>query len=353
MCDIILSDTSWRTCKALVGQSFYNGVGIAKDVPRDSLSNFEIELYCLQENQRLIDYDREPDATLPGNLKLVREGILQRTEPGINYIKTYPNEVEEPFSIYQDFALTLIGVDTEDASEQFLTVDCVEGLCDIELADTSFSTCIENIPGDRYLGGLAKATDVPQDSLSNFGLPLYCASNFGVVNYTEPVAILKGGFVFLQPGIIKRTGTGFTYYNAFKGAGSDSALATTGSSFYSGFRKDTGGARFLSMSCQKSVCEVILRSNIEPACIGPSGGLPFLNGLAINKNVPEDSLDGFEIGLYCVPPPKGTGAEIDYETQKPILTINVSIAPGDQRGIIRLGENDNEEIILFKLSAGE
>ena len=78
-----------------------------------------------------------------------------------------------------------------------------------------------------------------------------------------------------------------------------------------------------------------------------------MNGLALNKNVPEDSLDDFEIELYCVPPPPGAGAEIDYDTQKPIVTINVSITPGDQRGIIRLVEDDNEEIILFKLSAGE
>ena len=77
----------------------------------------------------------------------------------------------------------------------------------------------------------------------------------------------------------------------------------------------------------------------------------FLNGLAINKNVPQDSLDDFEIGLYCVPP--GAGAVIDYNTQQPISTINASIAPGEQRGIILLVEDDDEESTLFKLSAGE
>ena len=67
------------------------------------------------------------------------------------------------------------------------------------------STCVEAIPGDRYLGGLAKATDVPQDSLDNFDLPLYCVSNpaEGIIDFSEPVAILEGGFVFLEGGIIK------------------------------------------------------------------------------------------------------------------------------------------------------
>ena len=204
-CDITLRDTSWSSCKALVGQSFYNGVGIAKDVPRDSLSNFDIELYCLEDDERVIDYNREPDATLTGNLKLARDGIIQRTGPGYTYIRNAPNEVEEPFSVYQDFALTLDGLDTEDGSTQVLQILCQRGLCDIELGDSSFSTCIENIPGDIYLGGLAKATGVPQDSLHDFELPLYCASNFFEgIDYNNATEILEGNLVFLEPGIVKR-----------------------------------------------------------------------------------------------------------------------------------------------------
>ena len=360
MCDITLEDTSWSICRALVGQSFYNGLGIAKGVPRESLSDFDIELYCLREDERVIDYDREPDATLTGNLAHVREGIIQRTGPGYTYIRSTPNEVEEPFSVYQDFALSLDGVDTEDGSRQLIEIVCKSGLCDVELADTSFSTCIENIPSDIYLGGLAKATDVPQDSLYDFELPLYCASDSDLIqgiDYNNATATLKGGFVFLQPGIIERTGPGFTYYNLFNGAGDDRALAlpTAGSRYYQGYRYDTGGARFLWALCENKnkKCEVILYSLIEPLCIGPSGGLPFYNGVAFNSSVPEDSLDGFEIGLYCVPPPPGTGAVIDYNTQQPILTIKASVTPSDQSGIIRLVQDDNEEINLFKLSAGE
>ena len=194
-CDITLSDTSWSTCKDLVGgQSFFQGVGVANNVPRDSLSDFDIKLYCLEADERVIDYDRQPNQILPGNLVLVQDGILQRPDPGITYLKFAPNEVEKPFSVYEDIALSLVGTDTEDGSIQFLNIDCEKGLCDIELTDTSFSTCIENIPGDTYLGGLARATNVPQNSLHDFKLPLYCASAFGEgIDYTKPpAAILKG-----------------------------------------------------------------------------------------------------------------------------------------------------------------
>ena len=352
-CDITLRDSSWSSCKASTGQSFNNGVGIAKGVPRGSLSDFDIELYCLEED-RSIDYDREPDATLQGNLAHVRDGII-RTGPGTNYIKSSPNEVEEPFSVYQDFALTLTGLDTEDGSEQFLEILCEGGLCDVELTDTYFSTCVEAIPGDRYLGGLAKAAGVPQDSLYDFNLPLYCASDLiQGIDYSAPAATLKGNLVFPQPGNVKRIGPGFMYYNLFKGTGDDRALAlpTAGSSLYQGYRQDTGGLKLLSTSCQNKNCEVILFSVIEPLCIGPSGGRLFLNAVAINKNVPQDSLDNFEIGLYCVPP--GAGAVIDYNTQEPILTMNASITPGDRSGTIRLVQNPEiYDDILFKLSAGE
>ncbi len=352
-CDIILSDTSWSGCKGLVSQSFYQGAGIAKVVPRDSLSNFNIKSYCLKDDERVVDYEK-PHQLLSGNLTLVRDGILQRTGtgPGIKYIKIGPNEVEEPFSVYKDIALQLIGLDTEDASTQILTLDCKGGLCDVELGDTSFSTCIKDIPGDRYLGGLARATAVPQNSLHNFDLPLYCTSDLSKgINYTAPAATLKGNLIFYEGGIVQRTATGVNYVNVFNGVGDENALTTNGSSFYQGFRYDNGGAKFLSFSCQNKNCEVIIFSSIEPACIALSGGRLFLNGVATNKTVPQDSLDNFEIELYCLP--QGPGAAIDYDTQDPISTIKASITPSDKRGIIRLVEDDNEDNILFKLSSGE
>ena len=38
------------------------------------------------------------------------------------------------------------------------------GLCDITIKDSSFSTCIEKLGTQRYLGGVAKADQVPQVS---------------------------------------------------------------------------------------------------------------------------------------------------------------------------------------------
>ena len=201
-CDIILEELSFSACKALVGQSFFQGIGVAKNIPRDSLDSFDIKLYCLEEDELNIDYDREPDEFLTGNLTRVRHGILQRTGPGITYLKQYPKEVKDAFSVYEDITLSFRGTDTEDGSHQVLQLVCQGGLCDITLADTSFGTCIDNIPGDLYLGGLAKAEGVPQDSLHNFDLKLFCTSEFGgEIDYSEHVALLKGDLIFLQNGI--------------------------------------------------------------------------------------------------------------------------------------------------------
>ncbi len=336
-CDLSLDGISFIYCKDLLGQSFFNGVAIAKNVPRESLDKVDFELYCLSKEERAIDYDREPDRIVAGELALVRHGIIQRgIGPGIKYMKIGPNQVEDAFSVYEDFSLRLFGKDTKDGSNQFLFLDCKNGVCDIELADTSFSRCIENIPGDIYLGGLAKAEGVPQSSLHDFELPLYCASNFFEgIDYSEPVSLLKGGMSFLQgTGIAYRTGPGFMYVNAFKGA--NASALTIGSKFYQGFRSDSGGSKTLWILCNEGSCEVIIYSFLETRCVGD--GRLFFNGVAFNSTVPEGSLDNFDIGLFCVP--SGPGAEINYDTQQPISTIKASITSGDQRGAVRLVEDD-------------
>lgn len=310
------------------------------------MDKFDIELYCLKKDERDIDYDREPDQILTGDLALVRDGILRRTGPGFRYAKTAPTENEEGFSVYKDFTQRLFGSDTEDGSIQSIGLVCKEGLCDIELGDSSFGTCIENIPGDTYLGGLATARGVPQDSLHDFELELFCfLGGPEGIDYTTPVARLKGNLVFLQDGIVQRTALGFKYFNGFRGG---ARALTTGSNFYEGFRYDTGGEKDIRMLCQNGMCEVIIWSSIHPSCIGPSGGRAFLNGVAFNSAVPEESLEDFEIGLFCVPP--GDGAEIDYETQNPITTLKASITSGDQSGTVHLIEDD-VVYDLYKLSA--
>ena len=81
---------------------------------------------------------------------------------------------------------------------QVLTLDCKRGRCDITLQDSSFLTCIKQLGLQRYLGGLALARDVPQDSLYDFDFELFCASNFFQgIDYTSPVATLPGSLAFL------------------------------------------------------------------------------------------------------------------------------------------------------------
>jgi len=332
-CDIELYDTSFSTCKELVGQSFYTGVGVAKNVLRDSLDNFDIDLYCMGKEDREIDYDRDPDQILTGNLVLDRDGILHRTGPGYSYLKQSPNENDDTYSVYKNITQRFYGSDTEDASTQDMTLDCQGGFCDITLGDSSFSTCIDKIPGDTYLGGLAKAGGVPQDSLHNFDLDLFCAEDYLGIDYNTTRAQLKGDLLFLQGGTVQRTGPGFKYSNIFKSGGN---TLTAGSNFHSGTRDDTGGLKEIRILCQSGMCEVIIWSYIHPECARPPG-LPFLNGVAFNSAVPEESLEDFEIGLFCTPP--GPGSTIDYESQDPISTRKVSITPGDQRGIVHLTED--------------
>lgn len=65
--------------------------------------------------------------------------------------------------------------------------------------------------------GIAKADQVPQDSLYDFTLDLYCVeslNSLGDIDYDNitPIA-LTGNLIFLENGLVKRTGPGFSYYN--------------------------------------------------------------------------------------------------------------------------------------------
>ena len=143
---------------------------------------------------------------------------------------------------------------------QVLTLDCKQGRCDITLQDASFSTCIEQLGLQRYLGGLALAKDVPQDSLYDFDLQLFCASDFFQgIDYTSPVATLTGNLAFLEDGIVRRTGPGFNYYNYHK-----KRKALDG--YYTGgIIKVDGGGQSMKILCDHGLCEVILwtRSHVN------------------------------------------------------------------------------------------
>ena len=99
-CDVTLLDSSFSTCQAITGDPFFTGVGLAKNVPRDSLDDFDIELYCLAEGQLVIDPSQEPTGILEGNLELDRVGILLRPGRGITYLKVSPDDTVEEHSLF-------------------------------------------------------------------------------------------------------------------------------------------------------------------------------------------------------------------------------------------------------------
>ena len=228
---------------------------------------------------------------------------------------------------------------------QVLTLDCKQGLCNITLQDSSFSTCVSTLGLERYQGGLALANDVPQDSLYDFDLELFCAPNFFQgIDYNSPVANLTGNLVFLQDGIVRRTGPGFDYYDRLK------KRKVLDGYYFGGIIEFSGGGQQMKILCDHGLCEVILWTDITRACItGPSSRFVF-NGIYINRSVPEDSLDDFDIDLYCTPP--GAGGEIDYETQDPVKTIKAAIVQDNSRdGIVHLAM-DGTEYQVFRISDG-
>ncbi len=158
--------------------------------------------------------------------------------------------------------------------------------------------------------------------------------------------------VFMQSGIVKRTGPNFTYFNQFKRDDESRALplfADNTAHAYQGYRLIDGGGTYMNTLCNEGSCEVISWTPIYVKCFGPSGGRLFLNGVAYNSTVPEESLEDFEIGLYCVPP--GPGSTIDYKTQDPVEIIKVSIRSGSQSGIVRYEASDDiQPANLYKLN---
>ena len=109
-------DGSFSTCKDIYGSPFFYGVGLAKSVPRTSLDDFVIELYCINPGET-IDSSTPPDANLTGNLAILRENVLLRTGTGFVYQKVGPAN-DNGFSINYDYTEGFFGIDEEDGSIQ-------------------------------------------------------------------------------------------------------------------------------------------------------------------------------------------------------------------------------------------
>ena len=56
-------------------------------IARQSLDDFDLGVYCIDQGALVIDPEAEPDATIPYKLEYDREGILINTENGNTYFE--------------------------------------------------------------------------------------------------------------------------------------------------------------------------------------------------------------------------------------------------------------------------
>jgi len=215
---------------------------------------------------------------------------LQRTGPGFTYVKLTETLTKKPFSGNRNVVQRLVGSDSEDGSPQAINVLCNEGLCDIYLFDPSFSTCI-NKNGEIFGGGLAMALDIPQGSLDDFDLDLYCliqpmqSGPPPLINYTAPAAQLTGDLVLLGDGTYQRTGTGpgFYYFDAFRPSSkSNSGLIENGA--YDGNGFNIGIQQRVDVFCDNGICEVIFWAPVNLFCASGQSGRPIRKSSLVWKS---------------------------------------------------------------------
>ena len=177
LCDIILqAGGRFSNCDESDPNPF-NGLGIAKNIPRDQLGDFQIKLYCKKQGETEIDLLGMPSTYLVGNIEFLSDGIIRRGGPGIVYYKANNPVVKDMTSVnskknkMKNLASKTssdsvspplngqyIGTDTEDGSGQLLTLICREDdkLCDIDLFDVLWSTC-KDLNGLEFFGGVGVA----------------------------------------------------------------------------------------------------------------------------------------------------------------------------------------------------
>lgn len=157
------------------------------------------------------------------------------------------------------------------------------------------------------MGGVAIARGIDQNSLDDFTLDLYCATFEKPVidiDLDEPTTTIPASLDLLEGGIFRDLITGENFYNTYSGndladkesSGSRTAIYNgihTGSYLDSGFPVNT------SIYCANKKCEIAFAAIRISACVGPTG-LFIFNGSAFVKDVPEDSLDNFDVDVYCL-----------------------------------------------------
>jgi len=334
LCDITVEDFVFTTCILITGSNYFGGVAIARDVPENSLDNFDLNLYCLAEGQLEIDVDVDtPLTTLRGDLIGLEDGIIRRTGTGFTYFKFNGGDLSADEPIYPQTGLYQ-GTDKEDGTSQILTIYCKDGLCDVDLGDLGYSSCTR-ISGDPFFGGVAYARQVPVESLNSFTLDLFCLGPGETQFGSTPTGTLTGNLEVLKDGIVRRTGPGFTYFQNFGKSGS-MAGGQVGTGKYLNPSSVIDGSRSnYDILCLDGFCDVILKDYIFPQCVTLIG-TNYFGALAIARGIDQGSLNSFSLDLYCA---KGIGIDID-QSDAPDFTIQTGLEVVDDNIIRQVGSSE-------------
>jgi len=136
----------------------------------------------------------------------------------------------------------------------------------------------------------------------------------------QPVTTIASGLVVLEDGILLDIDSGNRYFNWYSGgnpANPTTSLYPNG--LYYGQILDNGLIGIRTIYCNENkLCDIVSSAASSNSCIRILQGWfgPF-NGVAIVKDVPQDSLDDFDIDLYCLLPAQ----QVDYGTTNPSLTM--------------------------------
>jgi len=345
-CDVTLGDTSFSTCSAITGDLFFGGVAIARGIPEDSLDDFSLNLYCLAKGKN--QFDSTPTGTLTGNLLGLQDGIIRRTGPGFTYFKksSKPESMMNQVSTGQ----YLNAADTKGGTVQSFDILCADGKCDVTYGESSFIIC-EDITGYSFLGGVAVAKGIDQHSLDNFSLDLYCSTLEKPIleidiDLDDPVTTISAGLVLLEDGIIRNVNSGETFFNLYSGNAStdEDPSGCISNGFYNGIFLDSGYPGTRSIYCGKEVCEIASNAIGYTDCIVPTGRFIY-NGVAFVKGVPKESLDDFDIDLYCLKKDE----QVEYGVTISATTINGDMDAVQSNDVIKAF--DPAEVTYYKSTA--
>mmetsp|Transcript_26342 Transcript_26342/g.30099 ORF Transcript_26342/g.30099 Transcript_26342/m.30099 type:complete len:402 (-) Transcript_26342:185-1390(-) len=317
MCDVKLGDNGFSTCSSITGNPFYGGIAMARNVPEESLDNFKLDLYCLGVGET--QFGNTPTTTLTGNMIVLKDGIISRTGPGFTFYlmndKNGSTDGQIGTGKYWNNG------STTDGSTSSYDILCAEGTCDVVLEYTIFPACFA-LAGQ--IGGFAIAKGINQASFGDFSLDLYCAKGLGIdidMENDQPVATIVSGLEVLEDGILLVVDSGNKYFNYYSGGNpSNPTTSLYPNGFYYGRILDNGLFGIHTIYCNKNkLCDIVSSFVSSNPCIRILQDVAFrpFNGVAIMKDVPQDSLDDFDIDLYCLAPAQ----QVDYGTTNPALTM--------------------------------